>query len=413
MSPQRGIRRRARGATLDVLVSEATTAQRLFVAPRRPGALIDASIAAAAMGGTLLLLSQGSATRHLDLLGVLLAAGTSLPLLLWRRAPLGVFALSTAASASLMALGYQAGPPLGPTAALFLLAASRDETHPWTRRTTATVCLLLAIHVGALGLAQGTFPGTNLVAAILLWTIAWFAGERTRLRRAEVAELKQRALRNQHDAERERRLAAAEERARIARDLHDSAGHAINVIGVQASAARLWHERDPARSRTALQTIENVARQTVGEIDRIVHTLRSGDIPNGQVEAPPGLAALGTLITQHAAAGLVVTRTTEGEPRPLTGTVDQAAYRILQEALTNAARHGAGGAQVGLRFGASALQLTVINPTLTGDPISSSDGHGLVGMRERATLLGGELEIERADGSFHVHAELPYGDQPQ
>ncbi len=397
-------------------VSEATTAQRLFVTPRRPGWLVDGAIAAVALAGSLLLLSHGgfgSASRRLDVLGVALAGCASLPLLLWRRAPLGIFVLTTAASAALMGIGYAAGPPLGPTAALFLLAASRDETHPWTRRTTATVCALLAIHVGALGLASGTFPGTVLLAAILLWGIAWFAGERTRLRRAQMAEMEQRALRTERDAERERRLAAAEERARIARDLHDSAGHAINVIGVQAGAARLLHESDPARSRAALQTIEDVARQTVGEIDRIVSTLRAADPPNGQVETPPGLAALGTLMAHHAAAGLTVTVATEGEPQLLASAVEQAAYRILQEALTNAARHGTGGAQVRLYFGRSTLELTVTNPTLASDPGSPGRGHGLIGMHERASLLGGTLTAESRDGAFRVQAELPYGDRRQ
>jgi signal transduction histidine kinase len=400
-------------------VSEATTAQRLFVTSRRPGWLVDGAIAAVALAGSLLLLSHGgsggfgSASRRLDVLGVGLAGCASLPLFLWRRAPLGIFVLSTAASAALMGTGYAAGPPLDPTAALFLLAASRDETHPWTRRTTATVCALLAIHVGALGLASGTFPGTALLAAILLWAIAWFAGERTRLRRAQMAELEQRALRTERDAERERHLAAAEERARIARDLHDSAGHAINVIGVQAGAARLLHESDPARSRAALQTIEDVARQTVGEIDRIVSTLRAGDPPSGQVETPPGLAALGTLVAHHAAAGLTVTVATEGEPQPLASAVDQAVYRILQEALTNAARHGTGEAHVQLYFGGSAQELTVTNPTLDSDTGSPGRGHGLIGMRERASLLGGTLTAESRDGAFRVQAELPYGDQRQ
>ena len=254
-------------------VSEATTAQRLFVTSRRPGWLVDGAIAAVALAGSLLLLSHGgtggfgSASRRLDVLGVGLAGCAALPLFLWRRAPLGIFVLSTAASAALMGTGYASGPPPGPTAALFLLAASRDETHPWTQRTTATVCALLAIHVGALGLASGTFPGTALLAAILLWGIAWFAGERTRLRRAQMAELEQRALRTERDAERERHLAAAEERARIARDLHDSAGHAINVIGVQAGAARLLHAccmraTPHARERRYRQSRTSLARQS-------------------------------------------------------------------------------------------------------------------------------------------------------
>jgi signal transduction histidine kinase len=381
--------------------------------------LIDAVIVAVAFAGTLLLLadrgfdSSGAGAHRLDLLGGLLAACATLPLLAWRRAPLGVFALSTLASAALMGAGYAGGPPLGPTAALYLLAASRDATNPWSLRTTSIVGGLLMIHVSAFGLASGKFPFTVLVAAVLLWSIAWFAGERTRLRRAQLAELRQRALRNERDAERDRRLAAAEERARIARDLHDSAGHAINVIGVQAGAARLLQERDPARSRAALETIEEVARQTVGDIDRIVHTLRSADAPSGQVETPPGLAALDTLVAHHAAAGLLVTVTSDGEPPALAGAVDQAAYRILQEALTNAARHGAGDTHVDLYFGRSALQITVTNPTAAVRESSPNGGHGVIGMRERVTLLGGTLTAEREEGAFCVRAELPYEEQPR
>ena len=398
-----------------MLVSEATTAQRLFVTLRRPGVLIDAMIAGVAFTGTLLLLAHGNlgsssgATHRLDLPGGLLAACATLPLLGWRRAPLAVFVLCTCASAVLMGAGYAAGPPLGPTAALYLLAASRDATSPWTLRTTVIVGGLLAIHVAAFGLASAKFPLTVLVAAVLLWSIAWFAGERTRLRRAQLDELKQRALRNERDAERDRRLAAAEERTRIARDLHDSAGHAINVIGVQAGAARLLHERDPARSKAALQTIEDVARQTLSDIDRIVHSLRNGEVADGQVETPPGLAALDTLVAHHAAAGLAVTVTTDGDPRALPAAVDQAAYRILQESLTNAARHGTGDTHVNLHFARSALQLTVTNPTPAIVDSSTSGGHGLVGMRERATLLGGTLTAKQENGTFCVRAALPYG----
>lgn len=407
------------------MVSAAPTADGRFRAgrhrrrwPTRATAL-DVLVAVAAFGGTLLLLWHGLAgssanPRKLDLLGVVLAGAATLPLLAWRRHPMGVFVLCTAVSASLMGAGYAAGPPLGATIALYLLAASRDEASPWTRGTTAIVGALLAIHVGAVGLASGTFPTTALAAAILLWTIAWFAGERTRLRRAQLAELQQRALQAERETERERRLAAAEERARIARDLHDSAGHAINVIGVQAGAARLLLERDPDRSRAALQAIEDVARQTVGEIDQIVRTLRAGDAPQGQVETPPGLASLGLLVAHHAATGLDVTVVSNGEPRPLPGAVDQAAYRILQEALTNAARHGStANAQVRLAFSASALELTVTNPMLARDAVSANGGHGLIGMHERAALLGGNLDAEPQDDAFRVHTQLPYGDRPQ
>lgn len=376
--------------------------------------LIDAALAAAAFGGTLLLFthglgSDGSSFRRLDALGVLFAAAASVPLLAWRRGPTAVFAACTAASAVAMGLGYAGGPPLGATIALYLLATSRDRRHPWTRRTTAVVVGLFAVHFAVYGIGHDTVPSAELAIGALVWAVAWFAGDRTRLRRAEVAELRQRAILAEQAAQRERRLAAAEERARIARDLHDSAGHAINVIAVHAGAARLLQERDPDGSRAALETIERVAAQTAGEIDQIVRGLREDDERSGGVETPPGLASLDALVGQHATAGTTVTVARGGHDRKLAGALDQAAYRILQEALTNAARHGTGSARVDLRYGERALELTVANRvSANGSPRDAGGGHGLVGMRERSAMLGGELDARRIDGSFVVHARLPY-----
>jgi signal transduction histidine kinase len=268
---------------------------------------------------------------------------------------------------------------------------------------------LLVAYLGASAAAQGTVPGSELLHTGLAWAVAWFAGERTRLRREQIAALRDRALRVEREAERERLLAAAEERARIARDLHDSAGHAISVIAVRAGAARLRHRQDPDRSLPALEAIEELARQTVGEIDQLVGTLREGGSADGAVEAPPGLASLDALIAHHVAAGLEVTFDTSGARRPLGAAADQAAYRILQEALTNAARHGAGSARIELAFGDVAVELSVTNPVPARGLPRSGGRHGLIGMRERATLLGGNLDTERADGAFRVRARIPYG----
>jgi signal transduction histidine kinase len=217
----------------------------------------------------------------------------------------------------------------------------------------------------------------------------------------------ERAERAEREAEGERRLALAEERARIARDLHDAAGHAINVITVRAGAARM--RQDPERSLAALEVIEEVARQTAAEIDAIVGTLRDRSSPNPAADAPLGLASLDTLIASRAAAGLDVTVTSQGLPPPLESATDQAAYRILQEALTNAARHGTGVAQVELAFGKAALELTISNPAPAEGTPRSNGGHGLIGMGERATLLGGTFGAERVNGAFRVRARLPYG----
>jgi signal transduction histidine kinase len=384
--------------------------------------LVAAVIAAAALAGSLLLISHGGVPgllddevarrghgealpelADLDWPGALLAMCASAPLVAWRRSPTAVFAVIGAASVLLAGLGYPLWIPLGAAIALFLLAASRDEDDPWTRRTTAVVLVVFGAYLGAAWAAERSFPGTELLHGGLAFAVAWFAGERTRLRREHIAELQERAARAERDADRDRRLAVAEERARIARDLHDAAGHAINVITVRAGAART--RRDPERSQAALELIEDLARQTAAEIDGIVGTLRD---PNGSSLEPLGLASLDTLIARHAAAGLDVSVAGHGLPQPLEVATDQAAYRILQEALTNAGRHGTGSARVELTFGEAALELTISNAAAVERSARSNGGHGVIGMRERASLLGGSLDAERANGDFRVRARLPY-----
>ena len=398
-----------------MFMSHESTRHRLFAARPSSGALLDVAVAGVALIGSLALLSHGGlarphpGSRELDLIGVALAAASTLPLIAWRRYPLGVFAVTAAAGVLLAGLGYPLDLLLGPAAAVYLLAVGRGLEILWTERTTATVVGFFVAFLGATAAAQRGFPGLELLHTGMAWAVAWFAGERTRLRRQHVAELKERALRVEREAERERLLAIAEERARIARDLHDSAGHAINVIAVRAGAARLRHHEDPDRALPALEAVEELARQTVEEIDQIVGTLREGGSANGDVEVPPGLASLDTLIAHHAAAGLEVTLNTAGVPRSLAAAADQATYRILQEALTNAARHGAGSARVALAFGEAAVELTVTNPVPPGGLARPDGGHGLIGMRERATLLGGSLDAGRSNGVFRIRARIPYG----
>jgi signal transduction histidine kinase len=400
-----------------VFVSLTTTAHGLVAARTRSGILLDVVIAAGALAGSMALADHGafgvsrSGSLDLDLISVVLMVSATVPLVAWRRSPFGVFALTASATVLLAALGHPIGLALGPAVALYLLAASRDEIRPWTTRLSMAVVGLFLAFLGATVAAQSTVPVSELMHTGLAWAAAWFAGERSRLRREHVSELEERAARAERDAERERLLAAAEERARIARDLHDSAGHAINVIAVRAGAARLRHHEHPDRSLLALEAIEELARQTAADIEQIVGSLRDGDCTNGAVEAPPGLASLDSLIAHHAATGLDVTFDTVGGPRPLGGPADQAAYRILQEALTNAARHGAGSARIELEYSSTALEVTVTNPVLAGASPRSSGGHGLVGMRERTSLLGGNLDAERANGAFRVRARIPYRGQ--
>ena len=383
------------------------------MASQRRELALDIAIAAVVFAGSLALLAgdSGADTRDLDPLGVLLAALASLPLIAWRREPLAVFAITATASAALSAFGYPTGPPLGPTVALFLLALNPEKTRAPRWLAVSAVVGLYVVHVGGAAIGEDQFPTAPILFGTLVWGGAWVIGDRVRQRRSRIHELEERARRAEREAEREQRLAVAEERTRIARDLHDSAGHAINVILVQAGAARLLSEQDPEGSRAALETIEEVARETLGEIDQLVGALREDGLPekrSGIIEPPLGLAALEALVERYGSAGLSVTVRKHGSQRPLPPGLDQAAYRILQEALTNAARHGDGHADVEISFGPTSLELGVTNP-IPSNRAPSGAGHGIVGMRERAALIGGTLDAEESGDLFEVQANLPYG----
>ncbi len=384
-----------------------------------PRALVDIAIVVVVYFLTIAQLSHEGAgafhagTRGLDRLGGLVALGSVVPLLGWRRAPGAVFWLTAIFSVVLAAAGYGLTLPVGVAVALYLLVAGREDADAWTGRRVTGIVLAFAAYVAAAAIGSDGFPGGQILHAGLAWAIAWFAGERTRLLHAHLVGLRERAERGDRDAEHDRRLAAAEERARIARDLHDSVGHAINVITVRAGVARLRHADNPDRSLVALTEIEEVARSTAQDMDQIVATLRDRPDPLDEPVAPVGLASLATLIEHHASGGLAVESHTSGSPQPLAHAVDQAAYRIAQEALTNAARHGAGRVELELAYTGDALSLTVINPVAAGRPtFTSSGGQGLTGMRERAALIGGAVQVQRVNGTFHVCAQLPYGAQP-
>jgi signal transduction histidine kinase len=369
--------------------------------------VIDIGIAFVVFALTLMLVLSGGVSgdenaEDFDLPAVALAAFASFPLLARRRAPLVVFAVTAVASAVLNGLGYPPGPPIGPTVALYFVGLSPAATRTGLRVTASSIVGLFVVHVAAAGIGRDQLPIVPALFGALVWGGAWVVGDRVRLRRERMAELEERARRAERETERERQLAAAEERTRIARDLHDSAGHAINVILVHAGAARLLAEKDPSRSRDALATIETVARETLSEIDALVRALREDE----DAVEPPGLAALDTLVKRHRDAGLDVDVLVNGARRSVGPAVDQAAYRILQESLTNALRHGNGSAEVALTYGHEALEIGVTNPSETPGPAAA--GHGIVGMRERASLLGGSVAHQSMNGLFSIRARLPY-----
>jgi signal transduction histidine kinase len=370
--------------------------------------------------------AQEPGARGLDALGVALALAGSAPLLLRRRAVVPAFFVVFAAYVAIAALRYPIDVMLGPLIALYTLAGASGRTVRRPLAIGLAALSYLSVGVGiALGYDLARVADAEAVLFACVWIAIWVAGDRSQLRRDRVVWLEERAARAEDEARRERMLAAAEERTQIARDLHDSAGHAINVILMQAGAARLLRERDPERSEQAIRTIEEVAREQIGEIDRLVHALREQDsgpeagecrLPG---DVPSGPEAGRALLERMQASGLALEVEQRGEPRRLGPTVGRTTYRILQEALTNAARHGTGSASVTMDFGEEAVELTIENPVERQPSIYSIysvafngngvlEGHGLVGMRERVGLLGGRFDAGFRRGSFRVRATLPY-----
>jgi signal transduction histidine kinase len=358
--------------------------------------------------------AEEAGARGLDALGVFLAAAASVPLLARRRAIVPAFIVLFAAYAAIAALRYPIDIVLGPLIGLYTLAGASGRSVPRPLAITLAVASYWVVFAGiAIGYDVARVADVEAPLFALVFVLIWMAGDRTQLRREHIAWLEERARQAEEEAERERRLAAAEERTRIARDLHDSAGHAINVILVEAGAARLLKERDPERAEQALETIEEVAREQIGEIDRLVHALRADDPDDREIEEcrpsagyPIGPAAGEALFERMRASGLELEVRRTGEPRLLGPSVGRSMFRILQEALTNAVRHGAGGAEVELRFRDEAVEVIVSNPTESES--MNGERHGLTGMRERVGLLGGSFEAGQSNGVFQVRAVLPY-----
>jgi signal transduction histidine kinase len=318
--------------------------------------------------------------------------------LLWRRAyPWPVFLVAIGVSIALVSLGYAVHAPAAVAVGLFTLAARPDRGNVWLPIATAAVgfAAIVAAEIAALGFSLGdyVFPAALVMGA-------WLVGDRRRTIRQRAAEARERR-------EREQRLTVAEERTRIARELHDSAGHAINTILVQAGAARVLRERDPERSRAAIEAIEDLARETVEDIDRIVGSLREEEDP--ELAPLPGIDRIADLVEHQRAAGLeIAVSTNEHESRSAPPLVGRAAYRIAQEALTNAARHGTGSAELVIERRDDAIELTVTNPVGVEPATRPGGGRGIAGMRERATLIGGSLQAGREGARFRVRAVLPY-----
>ncbi|HET6751528.1 MAG TPA: sensor histidine kinase [Actinomycetes bacterium] len=338
--------------------------------------------------------------------------------LYWRRrAPLAVLGVAVGAWAVTLGSGYA---DVGGVAIIALYSAGRHASEAqdrWARVGVAAAIVVVLVD----GLTEPAPWGEAVLGAVVMF-VAWYVGRRLRLRSERAAEL----LRGQAA---EARRIVIEERTRIARELHDVVAHRVSLMTVQAGAAKAVAAEDPEGALRAMAAVEEAGRLALDELRHLLGVLRPETGLDGLVPQP-GLADLPRLVEQTRGAGLDVSLATDGLSSELPARVDLFAYRIVQEALTNVLKHAGPGARTQVRLGSdrNGIVIEVVDDgrgaakgveSADGREPTDSDrqhrrsGHGIVGMRERARLLGGTLEARpRPDGGFRVVAHLPTGGEP-
>ena len=370
-------------------------------------AIVAASVLAAVE--VIFRLDDGS-DKHLHgttWLMALWAAVFVLPLLARRRFPFGaaaaVFAVGVVGALWNGTLAtYSGGNFIGVLMATFLFGML------WERERSP---IGLGIALGAAAFVVHRDPNQGSIGdyggVALAFTIAWLAGLALGSQLKTAASAVERADRMEREREAEARAAVAEERARIARELHDIVGHSVSVMTVQASAVRRLLREDQEREREALITVEETGRAALAEMRRLVGVLRRPE--DAPALAPqPSLEHIEKLVEQTREAGLPTDLKVEGDASPLPAGIDLTAYRLVQEGLTNALKHSrATHAEVHVRYADGSVEL-VVRDNGSGNGKGDGGGHGLVGMRERVSVIGGELAAgPRQNGGYELRARLP------
>ncbi|WP_147942448.1 sensor histidine kinase [Microbispora hainanensis] len=342
----------------------------------------------------------------------LLAVVSCAALPLRHRTPLPVMVVTTLCSVLAMVAGLMLTPlVVVPAMITAYTIAVRTE-----RRTTAAVLLISAALLMAAGLVLQPLSWstvTRTCSTVIFPLAAGVLGHSAQNRRAYLAAVEERALRAEESRESEARRRVAEERVRIARELHDLVAHEITLANAQATVAAHFFDSRPEQARTSLRQLVETTRQALDELRATVGLLRESGDHAQPAEPAPGLAQLPTLIESFRRAGLTVSVHEEGPAGTLPPGLDLTAYRIIQEALTNVTKHaGIGRARVGLAWTRDLVTLTITDDgpgdhTIPG-PSAGSGGYGLIGIRERVTAVGGRLVAgRRPEGGFRVVAELP------
>ena len=357
------------------------------------------AVAAVQLGATIVAGRHQDDRASFDLLaGLLLAAGPA-ALIVRRRFPVPVLLTAFGTTLAYAALDYPRGPIFLALIVAFLTAVlAGHRIVAWTVLATGYLAFLF---VGAVLLDEDP-PGWIPAAGLAAWLLVLAGiGEAIRIRRARLTD----AARTRDEEARRR---ASEERMRIARELHDVLAHDISLINVQAGVALHLMDEQPDQARTALTAIKAASKDALGELRSVLDVLRHAD--EGEPRSPTaGLDDLDRLVAGATAAGIDVRVVTEGTPRPLPPSVDLAAFRIVQEALTNVTRHaGPATATISLTYGEHELRVAVDDDGQGGNGAGAGSGNGLRGMRERASALGGTLQAgPKPEGGFRVTASLP------
>lgn len=332
-----------------------------------------------------------------------LIALATLPLAVRRAYPVQVLAV-TAAGAGGLSLWEPGLLPLGAAIAVYSVAYEHG------RRSVLWAFLFTV--VALMGTIREDFSRADpaSLSRILLFAAAWFFGESTRARRDRLQELEDRASRLEREREENVARAVAEERVRIARDLHDIVAHGVSVMLLQAEGADAVFDAKPTAARQAIRSIQTAGREAVSELKRVLVVLRQSPADALETDPQPSLCTLDVLAAKVREAGLRVDLSVEGDTSRVPASIQLSAYRVVQEALTNAVRHAqASRASVNIKASERELKV-VVEDDGRGPPggFQSSLGHGLVGMRERVAVFGGQLEAgPGAQSGFVVSARIP------
>jgi signal transduction histidine kinase len=384
---------------------EASTLGRIRSFARRNPTLVDAFGASVLFAVSTANRPDAGAELRTPTVFILLTVVTAV-LVVRRKWPLWTLAVTAGGVLPAVTSGADLEPFLVPVmVATYTVAARTDR---WTTlRAVVPVVLLLFLGI-VLVLPPASEVAQEGLAKFALVGMAGAIGEAVRSRRAYLKAMEDRAVRAERTREEEARRQVAEERLHIARELHDIVAHHIAVITVQAAAAEHLVGDKPEAARAALTHVRRSGRAVLDELRGLLGVLRRPDDPESPTEPPPGVAQLPSLVESFRLSGLDLKWTSAGEARPLPETVDLVAYRVVQEALTNAHRHGTGTAHLSVTYKTSALVLEVVNTVRTEGRVPGT-GLGLVGMSERTGAVGGEVRTGAGGGGlFHVHVSLPY-----